>query len=76
MEIADKGVTSCVKSVFPSSTITAMHASVVQILLCPICHRDLRATGTFLSCKTGHSFDFARQGYVNLVHNKPSVRIR
>ena len=43
---------------------------------CPICRHDLRAANTGLSCKSDHSFDFARQGYVNLIHNKPSVRIR
>ena len=53
-----------------------MHTFVVQNLLCPICQQDLRAATTGLSCKSDHSFDFARQGYVNLIDNKPSVRIR
>jgi 23S rRNA (guanine745-N1)-methyltransferase len=53
-----------------------MHTFVVQNILCPVCREDLRAHNTGLSCEAGHSFDFARQGYVNLIHNRPSVRIR
>jgi 23S rRNA (guanine745-N1)-methyltransferase len=46
---------------------------IVHLLCCPVCGRGLspfahepgRSAG--LRCSTGHSFDIARQGYVNLV---------
>lgn len=38
-----------------------------MMLCCPICGKQLnRAAGSFL-CPQGHSFDVARQGYVNLL---------
>ena len=36
-------------------------------LICPICHLPLEAEGRTLRCGRGHSFDVARQGYVNLL---------
>lgn len=36
-------------------------------LLCPICGRLLGRTGREYRCEDGHSFDIARQGYVNLL---------
>lgn len=33
---------------------------------CPICHEPLVHEGRIFRCKNGHSFDQARQGYVNL----------
>lgn len=33
---------------------------------CPICHLPLIQKGRTFKCKNGHSFDQARQGYVNL----------
>lgn len=33
---------------------------------CPICHLPLEHTGKTFKCKNGHTFDQARQGYVNL----------
>lgn len=33
---------------------------------CPICHEPLQKTGKVFQCKNRHSFDQARQGYVNL----------
>jgi 23S rRNA (guanine745-N1)-methyltransferase len=44
-----------------------MHAEVVEYLRCPVCASSLSATGTALRCDAGHSFDVARQGYVNLL---------
>lgn len=35
-------------------------------LRCPHCGSSLLETGTALRCETGHNFDLARQGYVNL----------
>ena len=39
------------------------------MLLCPVrdCHLDLERGGRRLYCTCGHSFDFARSGYVNLL---------
>ena len=44
-------------------------------LLCPICAAPLRQTDKTFRCDNGHSFDMARQGYVNLlpVQNKRSL---
>ena len=36
-------------------------------LICPICAQPLRREEKRLSCQKGHSFDIARQGYVNLL---------
>lgn len=36
-------------------------------LICPICAQPLRQEEKRLSCQKGHSFDIARQGYVNLL---------
>jgi len=36
------------------------------VLCCPICRTDLRLAGQQLVCANRHSFDLARQGYVNL----------
>ena len=44
-------------------------------LICPICKKRLTDGNTGLFCPDGHSFDRARQGYVNLlpVQNKHSL---
>ena len=44
-----------------------MLADIVDLLHCPVCGDALRETGGALRCAAGHSFDIARQGYVNLV---------
>ena len=36
-------------------------------LICPSCHMPLAAEGRSLRCGQNHSFDLARQGYVNLL---------
>lgn len=36
-------------------------------LACPVCEEGLASEGAVLRCPTGHSFDIARQGYVNLL---------
>jgi 23S rRNA (guanine745-N1)-methyltransferase len=44
-----------------------MLAEVVALLRCPVCHAGLDlAAGAGLRCPRGHSFDRARQGYVDL----------
>src|ERR1700730_16300248 len=40
---------------------------VVDALLCPVCRELLTRSGGALQCSAGHSFDIARQGYVNLL---------
>src|SRR3954452_11483947 len=42
-------------------------ADVVDLLRCPVCGDALGEAGGALRCPEGHSFDIARQGYVNLV---------
>lgn len=37
------------------------------LLACPHCAEALGETGGVLACRNGHSFDIARQGYVNLL---------
>jgi 23S rRNA (guanine745-N1)-methyltransferase len=41
---------------------------VIELLLCPYCGGRLSLAGSTLRCGVGHSFDVARQGYVNLLH--------
>lgn len=40
---------------------------VVACLICPHCGESLTRDGGSLRCATGHSFDMARRGYVNLL---------
>jgi 23S rRNA (guanine745-N1)-methyltransferase len=42
-------------------------ADVVDLLRCPVCGQELAEADGSLRCPAGHSFDIARQGYVNLV---------
>ncbi|MCK9531755.1 MAG: hypothetical protein M0R77_14500 [Gammaproteobacteria bacterium] len=44
-----------------------MLAELAAFLTCPICGKDLRLSDHALRCETRHSFDVARQGYVNLL---------
>ena len=44
-----------------------MLADVVELLRCPVCEDGLEQGDGVLRCPAGHSFDIARQGYVNLV---------
>ena len=39
----------------------------VAILVCPVCHGTLAAEPGVLRCRRGHTFDLAREGYVNLL---------
>ncbi len=39
----------------------------VTLLRCPLCAGDLHVVQRALACPAGHSFDVARQGYVNLL---------
>lgn len=41
---------------------------VVEALRCSVCGNPLTGVDRTLRCPEGHSFDLARQGYVNLLH--------
>ena len=44
-------------------------------LICPVCGSDLNRIENSLKCEKNHSFDIARQGYVNLLmSNKSSLK--
>jgi 23S rRNA (guanine745-N1)-methyltransferase len=40
---------------------------MIEIFCCPACAAALRQSDQVLRCQNGHSFDVARQGYVNLL---------
>ena len=42
-------------------------ADVIDLLRCPVCEESLSLGDGLVRCPGGHSFDIARQGYVNLV---------
>ena len=44
-----------------------MLADVVDCLVCPDCGAGFEVAHSSLACSNGHSFDIARQGYVNLL---------
>jgi 23S rRNA (guanine745-N1)-methyltransferase len=50
-----------------------MLADVLPYLCCPHCDTALADAGGSLRCESGHVFDVARQGYVNLLSGKASV---
>jgi 23S rRNA (guanine745-N1)-methyltransferase len=43
-----------------------VHPSVITHLRCPVCRESLSPAERALRCARGHSFDIARQGYVDL----------
>ncbi|GGO13372.1 rRNA (guanine-N1)-methyltransferase [Microbispora rosea subsp. aerata] len=44
-----------------------MLADVIDHLVCPVCGTAIHLTGGAVRCARGHSFDVARQGYVNML---------
>ena len=38
-----------------------------ELLRCPVCGRELEESGRSLRCGSGHCFDLAKEGYVNLL---------
>jgi 23S rRNA (guanine745-N1)-methyltransferase len=48
-------------------------ADVLPYLCCPHCAAGLAATGGSLRCASGHVFDVARQGYVNLLSGRAAT---
>jgi 23S rRNA (guanine745-N1)-methyltransferase len=46
---------------------------VLRFLVCPLCGKALAQRDAAVGCRRGHSFDVARQGYVNLLPGGRSV---
>jgi 23S rRNA (guanine745-N1)-methyltransferase len=46
----------------------ALPTAVVQALRCSVCGNRVGLAGRTLRCPRAHSFDLAKQGYVNLLH--------
>ena len=44
--------------------------SYIRILTCPVCSTHFTQAGNALRCEQGHSFDIAKEGYVNLLTKK------
>lgn len=44
----------------------------MELLVCPICKNILSKCDHSLTCQTGHSFDVAKEGYVNLLPSAKS----
>ncbi|WP_061296756.1 putative RNA methyltransferase [Herbidospora cretacea] len=45
-----------------------MLGDVIDLLVCPVCRDDLILSDGSVRCPRGHSFDVARQGYLNLLN--------
>lgn len=54
----------------PSPALPAPPDEVVAALRCSVCGDALARDHRILRCARGHTFDLARQGYVNLLHAK------
>ena len=44
--------------------------SYIRILTCPVCATHFTMVGNTLKCEQGHSFDRAKEGYINLLTKK------
>lgn len=62
--------------VLPKKTISAQYAQAHQrIFSCPVCGLSMEVVNQQrLTCANGHSFDFAKQGYLNLLANPPKTK--
>jgi 23S rRNA (guanine745-N1)-methyltransferase len=49
-------------------------AAIQGMLCCPHCAGSVKVTGSTVQCEAGHSFDIARQGYVNLLTNQTFIK--
>ncbi|PRX48383.1 23S rRNA (guanine745-N1)-methyltransferase [Prauserella shujinwangii] len=54
----------------PQAAAQRLPSAVTAALRCSVCASPVACTGHALRCARGHSFDLARQGYVNLLHAK------
>ena len=50
-----------------------MRPCCVQFLRCPVCGEAFSPAGASLVCAHGHTFDVARQGYVNLLPRRAAL---
>jgi len=64
-EPADPPAGARPRVVSPAARRAALEAAA-SYLRCPVCGGPVRLGDTQLNCGNGHSFDIARQGYVNL----------
>ncbi len=46
---------------------------MLRLLACPVCRGPLSPLPTAVRCERGHSFDVARQGYVNFLTGSPGT---
>ncbi len=46
-------------------------ADIIGVLACPQCHQRLVVHDRAARCPAGHTFDVARQGYLNLLGSRP-----
>lgn len=46
----------------------ALPPEIIRSLLCSVCGNPVDVAGRTVRCDRGHSFDVAKQGYVNLLH--------
>jgi 23S rRNA (guanine745-N1)-methyltransferase len=55
-----------------SGVVSGMLADALPFLACPLCNAELTMDDSALRCPHSHTFDVARQGYVNLLSGKAS----
>src|SRR5450759_4497324 len=62
------------KERFPGKMVQEEYPTIksIPLLVCPVCHAGLRQVDAALMCANTHSFDIAREGYVNLLLQKRS----
>ena len=49
-------------------------SAIQGILCCPHCVGAVKVTGSTVQCEAGHSFDIARQGYVNFLTDQTFIK--
>ena len=49
-----------------------MNLNNATLLVCPVCGDVITLSGRAMCCKNGHSFDVAKEGYVNLLRSSKS----
>jgi len=49
-------------------------AAIQGMLCCPHCAGSVKVTGSAVQCEAGHSFDIARQGYVNFLTDQTFIK--
>jgi len=49
-------------------------AAIQGMLCCPHCAGSVKVAGSAVQCESGHSFDIARQGYVNFLTDQTFIK--